>query len=79
MPDTESGSIPAWMGLFPDKRGECVDSPVALDQACVDLVYAAPDHDSLARRMESRNGIHTLENAEAIGLGSRTYQLVDIG
>lgn len=53
--------------------------PVALDQACVDLVYAAPDHESLANRMESRNGIHTLENAEVIGLGSRTYQLVDIG
>lgn len=52
--------------------------PVALDQACVDLVYAAPDHESLATRIESRNGIHTLENAEAIGLGSRTYNLVDI-
>ena len=52
--------------------------PVALDQACVDLVYAAPDHDSLARRIESRSGIHTLENAEAIGLGSRAYRLVDL-
>lgn len=53
--------------------------PVALDQACVDLVYAAPDHESLANRIESRNGIHTLENAEAIGLGSRAYRLADIG
>ena len=53
--------------------------PVALDQACVDLVYAAPDHTSLANRIESRNGIHTLENAEAIGLGSRAYRLTDIG
>lgn len=52
--------------------------PVALDQACVDLVYAAPDHESLANRIESRNGIHTLENAETIGLGSRSYRLVDI-
>ncbi|MGN0322907.1 MAG: DUF362 domain-containing protein [Oliverpabstia sp.] len=52
--------------------------PVALDQACIDLVYAAPDHESLANRIESRNGIHTLENAEAIGLGSRSYRLVDI-
>lgn len=52
--------------------------PVALDQACIDLVYAAPDHDSLANRIESRNGLHTLENAEAIGLGSRTYHLINL-
>lgn len=45
----------------------------------MDLVYAAPDHEFLARRMESRSGIHTLENAEAIGPGSRNYQLADIG
>lgn len=53
--------------------------PVALDQACVDLVYAAEDGQSLVERIESRNGIHTLEHAEAIGLGSRTYKLVNIG
>lgn len=52
--------------------------PVALDQACVDLVYAAADGRSLINRMESRNGLHTLEHAEKIGLGSRTYQLVSI-
>ncbi len=52
--------------------------PVALDQACIDLVYAAEDGDSLAERIESRNGLHTLEHAEAIGLGSRTYELVSI-
>ena len=52
--------------------------PVALDQACVDLVYKAPDSASLIKRMESRHGIHTLEHAEAIGLGSRTYELVSI-
>lgn len=52
--------------------------PVALDQACVDLVYAAPDGQSLIRRIESRNGIHTLEHAEGIGLGSRTYRLVEV-
>ncbi len=52
--------------------------PVALDQACVDLVYQAPDSGSLIKRMESRNGIHALEHAEEIGLGSRTYELVDI-
>lgn len=46
--------------------------PVALDQACVDLVYASPDEGKvhLIERMESRHGIHTLEHAEAIGIGS---------
>ncbi len=52
--------------------------PVALDQACVDLVYSAEDGDSLIERIESRNGLHTLEHAEDIGLGSRTYELVNI-
>lgn len=52
--------------------------PVALDQACIDLVYSAPDSASLVRRIESRNGLHTLEAAEQIGLGSRTYQLVQL-
>ena len=54
--------------------------PVALDQACVDLVYASPDPGKvhLIERMESRHGIHTLEPAEAIGLGSRTYELIDM-
>ncbi|MEE4195697.1 MAG: DUF362 domain-containing protein [Anaerolineae bacterium] len=52
--------------------------PVALDQACVDLVYAAPDSKDLIKRMESRNGIHTLEHGEAIGLGNRKYELVRI-
>lgn len=52
--------------------------PVALDKACVDLVYAAPDGQSLIERMESRNAIHTLDHAEKIGLGSQTYKLVSI-
>ncbi len=52
--------------------------PVALDQACVDLVYQAPDSASLIRRIERQNGLHTLEHAEEIGLGSRTYRLVSI-
>ena len=52
--------------------------PVALDQACVDLVYNAPDSTSLQRRIERQNGVHTLEHAEKIGLGSRTYTLVSI-
>ena len=52
--------------------------PVALDQACIDLVYAAEDWQSLINRIESRNGLHTLEHAEEIGLGSRTYELVSL-
>ena len=54
--------------------------PVALDQACVDLVYASPDEGKvhLIERMESRHGIHTLEHAAAIGIGSRQYELVDL-
>ena len=54
--------------------------PVALDQACIDLIYAQKDGDgaSLVRRIESLNGLHTLEHAEEIGLGSRIYKLVDI-
>ncbi len=52
--------------------------PVALDQACIDLVYNAEDGDSLVERIESRNGLHTLEHAEDIGLGSRTYELINI-
>src|SRR5699024_2209308 len=53
--------------------------PVALDHACVDLVYASQDDtESLINRMESRNAVHVLEHGEDIGLGSRTYQLVSI-
>ncbi len=52
--------------------------PVALDQACVDLVYGAEDGQSLIDRIESRNGLHTLKQAEKIGLGSREYELVNI-
>ena len=52
--------------------------PVALDQACVDLIYQAEGNESLVERMESLHAIHTLEHAEEIGLGSRTYELVSI-
>jgi len=52
--------------------------PVALDQACVDLVYAAKDSKDLIQRIESRNGLLTITHAELIGLGSKSYQLVKI-
>lgn len=54
--------------------------PVSLDQACVDAVYASPDPGkaALIKRMESRNGIHTVERACELGLGSREYELVSL-
>ena len=52
--------------------------PLAIDQAAIDLVYAMPDSASLIERIESRNGLHTLDAAEAVGLGSRTYHLVNL-
>ncbi len=54
--------------------------PVALDQACVDAVYASPDPGkaALIERMESRNGIHTVETAAQLGLGYRDYELIDL-
>ncbi|SIQ92482.1 DUF362 domain-containing protein [Halanaerobium kushneri] len=52
--------------------------PVALDQASVDLIYAAPDGGSVVERIESRNGTHILEHAAEINLGRRNYRLVSI-
>lgn len=52
--------------------------PVALDQACIDLIWNAEGSESFISRVESRNGLHTLENAEAIGLGTRTYKLINL-
>ena len=53
--------------------------PVALDQACLDLVSKADGNEKLMWRIEDRQGLHTLEHADEIGLGSRSYTLVDIG
>lgn len=54
--------------------------PVALDQACVDLVYSSDDDSAdLIKRIESLGGEHVLEHAEKIGLGSRGYRLVEVG
>jgi uncharacterized Fe-S center protein len=52
--------------------------PVALDKACVDLVYAATDGHSLIERIESRNGALTMTHAAKIGLGSLQYELVKL-
>lgn len=54
--------------------------PVAVDQACVDIVYEHrnSDGEDVIERIETRNGLHTLDHAEKIGLGSRSYELVNI-
>lgn len=54
--------------------------PVAIDQACIDLVYNSNDagREHLIERIESRNGIHTIEAAAKLGIGSREYDLIDI-
>lgn len=54
--------------------------PIAIDQACIDLVYNSddPGRDHLVERIESRNGIHTIECAAALGYGSREYELIEI-
>ncbi len=56
------------------------DDPVAIDQACIDLVYACsdPGKPHLIERIESRNGVHTIEAAAALGYGSREYNLVEV-
>ena len=54
--------------------------PIAIDQACIDLVYAStdPGRPHLLERIESRNGIHTIEAAAQLGYGSREYQLIKV-
>ena len=54
--------------------------PVAIDQACLDLVYASDDagRDHLIERIESRNGVHTIEAAVELGYGSREYELITL-
>ena len=56
------------------------DDPVAIDQACIDLVYACsdPGKPHLLERIESRNGTHTIDAAAAVGYGSKDYELVEI-
>ena len=54
--------------------------PIAIDQACIDLVYNCSDTGKrhLIERIESRNGIHTVEAAAAHGFGSREYELIEV-
>ncbi len=54
--------------------------PVALDQACIDLIYGSGDkgRDHFVERIERQNGVHTIEAACSLGIGSRDYELVCI-
>lgn len=56
------------------------EDPIAIDQACVDFVYASddPGKDHLIERIESRNGVHTIEAAAELGYGNRDYELIEI-
>ena len=56
------------------------DDPIAIDQACIDLVYACsdPGKPHLIERIETRNGVHTIEAAAALGYGSREYELIEV-
>ena len=54
--------------------------PVAVDQACLDLVYNSedPGKDILINRIESLHGVHTVEAAAELGVGTREYELINI-
>ena len=57
------------------------DDPVAIDMACIDLVYAAkddPGQKHFLERVESRNGVHTIDAAAELGAGSKEYELIEI-
>ena len=56
------------------------DDPVAIDKACVDLVYACNDagRPHLIERIESRNGVHTIDAAAELGYGSMEYELIEV-
>ena len=54
--------------------------PIAIDQACIDLVYNStdPGRNHLVERIETRHGVHTIESASTLGFGSREYELIEI-
>ena len=56
------------------------DDPIAIDRACLDLVYASddPGRDHLIERIESRNGAHTIDAAAALGFGEKEYSLIEL-
>ncbi len=56
------------------------DDPVAIDKACIDLVYACSDEGKphLIERIESRNGVHTIDAAAELGIGLKEYELIEV-
>lgn len=54
--------------------------PIAIDQACLDLVYNStdPGKDALIKRIESLHGVHTIEAASELGFGTREYELINV-
>ena len=54
--------------------------PIAIDQACIDLVYNSkdPGRDHFVERVETQNGVHTIEAAAELGFGSREYELINV-
>ena len=54
--------------------------PIAIDQACIDLVYNSNDSgkNHFIERVERQNGIHTIESAEELGFGTREYELINV-
>ena len=54
--------------------------PIAVDQACIDLVYNSkdPGRDHLVERIERQHGVHTIEAAADLGFGTREYELINI-
>ena len=54
--------------------------PIAIDQACIDLVYNSkdPGRDHFVERVERQNGVHTIETASELGFGTREYELIEI-
>lgn len=54
--------------------------PIAIDQACIDLIYNSKDEgrDHFVQRVERQHGIHTIEAAEELGFGTREYELINI-
>ena len=54
--------------------------PIAIDQACIDLIYSSkdPGRNHFVERVESKHGIHTIETAQKLGFGTREYELIEI-
>ena len=54
--------------------------PVAIDQACIDLVYNSedPGKDTLIERIDSRNGLLTIESAYKLNIGNKEYELINV-